>query len=161
MSDLVKRLRDLVIIDEVRSDNLLGSEAADRIEALQARVAELEARLEIDHYYTLDEATGELVRHEASDEERLSLPDKIDCMEADAELAADKVSKARAKALEEAARVVVGVSYAAHYRTWPWWGSGNRSDDSDLVQFVDAAAAAIRALKTTPARQDRHDQEEI
>lgn len=44
-SQLVKRLRGLVIIDEVGSDNPLGREAADAINALQARVAELEAGL--------------------------------------------------------------------------------------------------------------------
>ena len=36
MSDLVERLRTLVILDEVRSDNPLGREAAARIEALEA-----------------------------------------------------------------------------------------------------------------------------
>lgn len=41
--DLAKRLRSIVIIDEVRSANPLGREAADAIESLTARVAELEA----------------------------------------------------------------------------------------------------------------------
>ena len=43
-SQLVKRLRGLVIIDEVRSNNPLGREAADAIDTLQARVEALEAR---------------------------------------------------------------------------------------------------------------------
>ncbi len=36
MGELAKRLRSLVIIDEVGSDNPLGRDAADRIEALEA-----------------------------------------------------------------------------------------------------------------------------
>ena len=45
MSDLVERLRTLVILDEVRSDNPLGREAAARIEALEAEVQSYAIRL--------------------------------------------------------------------------------------------------------------------
>jgi hypothetical protein len=41
MSDLVERLRALVILDEVRSVNTLGQEAADRIAALEAALREI------------------------------------------------------------------------------------------------------------------------
>ena len=41
MSELVERLRALVIMDEVRSNNPLGREAADRIEALEAALREI------------------------------------------------------------------------------------------------------------------------
>ena len=44
MSDLSTRLRDLVIIDEMRSDNQLGKEAAELIDRLTAQVADLTAR---------------------------------------------------------------------------------------------------------------------
>jgi len=40
VDDLVRRLRALVIIDDVRSDNQLGKEAADTITRLAARVKE-------------------------------------------------------------------------------------------------------------------------
>ena len=41
--DLVKQLRALAILDEVRSNNSLGKDAADAIEALEARIAGLGA----------------------------------------------------------------------------------------------------------------------
>ena len=41
MSDIVQRLRALVILDEVRSDNPLGREAADHIDALETALQEI------------------------------------------------------------------------------------------------------------------------
>jgi len=41
LTDIVERLRALVIIDEVRSDNQLGKEAADEIVRLRAEVERL------------------------------------------------------------------------------------------------------------------------
>lgn len=51
----------------------------------------------------------------------------------------------RVMGLREAAEIVAGKSCAARYTTWPWWGTGNRSEDSDLVQFTKAAEATILA----------------
>ena len=45
MSELVKRLRALVIIDEVRSDNKLGQDAAARILELEAENTKLREAL--------------------------------------------------------------------------------------------------------------------
>jgi hypothetical protein len=42
MSDIVERLRALVIIDEVRSDNQLGKEAADEIVRLNGIAMDLQ-----------------------------------------------------------------------------------------------------------------------
>lgn len=42
MSELTERLRKLVIMDEVGSDNPLGRDAADEIERLQGLVEEME-----------------------------------------------------------------------------------------------------------------------
>lgn len=131
MDDLVNRLRDLG--DHASFDPSAYHEAADAIEALQARVAELEARLEIDHYFTIDE-DGNFTRREATDEERLVLPDKIDCVEASLELAEEqiaelksRVASVRAYALEEAARRLL--------RCFPNMG------------MIDEFADAIRAMK--------------
>jgi hypothetical protein len=44
MDDLVKRLRSLVILDEVGSDNPLGRDAANRIEAQAAEIDRLRSR---------------------------------------------------------------------------------------------------------------------
>lgn len=46
MSDIVDRLRALVVMDEVQSDNPLGRDAADEIERLRADVASLTAQCE-------------------------------------------------------------------------------------------------------------------
>lgn len=45
MSDIVARLRALVILDEVGSDNPLGRDAAAKIELLRARINTLTAAL--------------------------------------------------------------------------------------------------------------------
>ena len=47
MSDLVERLRALVILDEVRSVNTLGQDAADRIEALEASLREIADEMKV------------------------------------------------------------------------------------------------------------------
>lgn len=45
---------------------------------------------------------------------------------------------------ERCAKIVEGQSFREHYREWPWFGTGNRSNDSDLVIFCDAAVTQIR-----------------
>jgi hypothetical protein len=47
MTNIVDRLRALVIIDEVGSNNPLGREAADEIEKLRAQVVALESSLKV------------------------------------------------------------------------------------------------------------------
>ena len=46
MSDIVKRLNALVIMDEVGSNNQLGKEAAAYIERLEAALTDIENRVE-------------------------------------------------------------------------------------------------------------------
>lgn len=52
-----------------------------RAEKAEARVAKLEARLEIDHAFRLQD--DKLVRFEIPAEERDAFPDKITCLEAE------------------------------------------------------------------------------
>lgn len=54
---------------------------------------------------------------------------------------------------EAAASIVEGRVFEERYREWPQWGSGNRSNDSEIVRLCDALAAAIRALPV-PASAD-------
>lgn len=65
--------------------------------------------------------------------------------------------------IEAAAKIVQGEVYRGRYRTWPWWGDGNRATDSELVQFSDAAADQIRALSqgTNADVMGAHDREGI
>ena len=49
---------------------------------------------------------------------------------------------------EAAAKKVEGEVIHHRYRTWPWWGDGNRDKQDALVQFCDLCAKAIRALKS-------------
>ena len=142
MDDLVKRLRerDIAAWSDAYSCRARGVEAADAIEALtaraeaaEARVAELEARLEIDHYFVAD--GDDLTRHEATPEERRTLPDKIDCLEDDLELGKGRIASARNKALEDAAKVAEGFN----------------PSPLPLVEYrTSNIAAAIRALKSSP-----------
>lgn len=50
-NDLPRRLRALVIIDEVRSNNALGREAAAALEAAEAEIGRLRTALEAAHRY--------------------------------------------------------------------------------------------------------------
>lgn len=45
---------------------------------------------------------------------------------------------------ERCAKIVEGIVYHHRYRTWPWWGTGNLANESEMVKFCDAAAAEIR-----------------
>lgn len=68
MSDLVKRLRALVILDEVGSDNPLGREAADRIETLEVALE------------TIADPTSNLMRDEIEEIARAALaPEQDKC----------------------------------------------------------------------------------
>ena len=58
------------------------SQEQQQIAALQARVRELEARLEVDHEYALDKEAGKLVRVEVPPSERSKFPDGITCRDA-------------------------------------------------------------------------------
>jgi len=49
--------------------------------------------------------------------------------------------------IEAAARIAEGSPHHTFYRTWPWWGEGNRHQERDIVKHADKIAAAIRALK--------------
>ncbi len=51
------------------------------------------------------------------------------------------------QALEAAARLAEGQVVDRHYRTWPWWGTGSRGKDTQLVKFCDELAKQIRALE--------------
>lgn len=57
------------------------------------------------------------------------------------------VEKAVAAERERCAKIIEGDLYEHRYRTWPWFGDGNRSNDSEMVKFCDAAATAIRNEK--------------
>lgn len=53
------------------------------------------------------------------------------------------VRKAVAAERERCAKMIEGSVFKERYRTWQWY-AGNRSVDSELVKFCDAAASAIR-----------------
>jgi hypothetical protein len=74
--DLVERLKSLVIIDEVRSDNSLGREAATRIQQLTARAEQAEAQVE-----RLREALTPFASYRGSDQYILNpdVPDEGVC----------------------------------------------------------------------------------
>jgi hypothetical protein len=55
------------------------------------------------------------------------------------------VAAARADERAKAATLARGEVYKERYRTWPWYGDGNRADWSNRVRFVDALADAILA----------------
>jgi hypothetical protein len=54
---------------------------------------------------------------------------------------------------EACARIVEGRVHKEHYREWPEWGMGNRSNGSEAVSLCDALAAAIRARGPNPTRE--------
>lgn len=67
----------------------------------------------------------------------------------------------RAQTIEECAKIVEGRVHKEHYREWPEWGPGNRSNDSELVKFCDVLAEAIRNLAASPSPELRSPGREI
>lgn len=128
MDDLVNRLRDLG--DHASFDPSAYHEAADAIEALQARVAELEAELQsVTDMLPPPEPFGLRRRLEAKRANRAA------------------VATARNDALEEAAKVALDPT---HWAECPDW----------LLSGIDAyrqrVVAAIRATRSrTPTRHGR------
>lgn len=97
--EIIAALRDVYECE----GNLMAT-AADRMEALAARVLKLEERLQITHMYRMDTTTGEAVRYEVPPEERDSVPDKIACLEAEVELLEDDLAELTRKLEQETRR---------------------------------------------------------
>lgn len=128
---------------------------ADLVEALQARVAELEARLELDWYFTINE-DGSTTRHEMTDEQKRTHPDGITArdvtiaeLEEDLDDARNEARAARNKALEDAAtkcdQLAKGVdadakAAEAHY-------PDIAKDRREYAEDIQMLSAAIRAMK--------------
>lgn len=67
------------------------------------------------------------------------------------------IARARAEEREACARIIRGQGLYGrpHYREWPAIWLGNRSVDSELVKFCDAAVTAIRARGDASLTQSR------
>lgn len=65
------------------------------VEERDARIAKLEARLEIDHAFKADPQTGDLVRFEIRPEDRDKWPDGIECRDETIKLVEDRNSELR------------------------------------------------------------------
>jgi hypothetical protein len=79
------------------------------------------------------------------------------CREAGDMLTRLSTQEAVDAAYERAAGIVEGCPYKGalyngRYRTWPEWGTGTRTNESDEVSLTKALAAAIRARKSNNAK---------
>lgn len=99
MSALTDKLRSIV---KVRGKSVplsdfirMCQQAADRIDEVEARVAKLDARLEIDHCYR--EVNGDMVRVELKPEERGRFPDGITCRDATIKLQREHIAELQRK----------------------------------------------------------------
>jgi hypothetical protein len=162
----------LVILDEAGSDNPLGRDAAREIERLTAERDALEGSGDaepVEHFF--DPADGVLSDAIRSTALRLAVErggqtcpvssydisrakelvtgevNEINRLKSTVSTLTRQLEEARGNALEEAAKIADGEVVHHRYRTWPWWGDGNRANESELTQHSDHIAAAIRSLK--------------
>lgn len=80
------------------------AELEDENDNLRQRVAELEERLEIDHYFTVDEMTGEKIRVEVPPDDRVFQYDGIECRDATIKLQDEAIDRLRQKLADAQAR---------------------------------------------------------
>jgi len=59
---------------------------------------------------------------------------------------------------ERCAKIIKGRTYLGHYREWPEWGPGNRSNDDEITKFADAMARAICAADVGSPKVSGADQ---
>lgn len=95
MSDPYSMLQDQYDETHRRLTEYEGGDVVPRsdYDALQAKVRELEERLEIDHEYECNTATGQTERVEIPPEERARFPDGIACRDATIKLQDERIAQ--------------------------------------------------------------------
>lgn len=98
VTELIARLRDRegFVLQGPAYLMRVCHDAAECLEALQAKIERYEARLEIDHVYKLDQSGGEeLIREEVPPEEREAMIDGIECRDATIKLLEKYITELR------------------------------------------------------------------
>lgn len=111
------------------------------IACLRARVAELEARLEVDHQFEL--VDGEMTRVEIPPEERATTIDGIECRDATIALQETHIDKLRSQ-LREALEPISGITLGA--------GLSGKITEQEAIDLVNAVLNAKRTVlqQTSP-----------